>query len=143
MSNTMQWPYPGLGHAPSYQVSGIPFVTGGLTVPVGSGTPLQITFPYVTKNVTIHLLTKNKALRAGFSAIGVSGSATNYFVIDSNSPSDPVVTFDTKCSSIFLISNSEDQLSASIFASLTSIPISELANSGPKGANWSGSSGVG
>jgi len=134
---------PGLSSVGSYQVSGIPFATSSDAIPALGTAPLQISFPYVTKNVTVHLLNKNKKLRVGFSQNGVTGSGTNYFVIDSNSPSDPITTFDVKCSSIFLLSDSADILTGSVYAGLTSIQTTELVNSGPSGNNWSGSVGVG
>ena len=143
MSATMNWPYAGLGNAPSYQVAGIPFTTYSAAIPSLGNAPLQITFPYVTKNVSVHLFNKNKILRVGFSQNGITGSGTNYFFIDSNSPSDPIFTFDVKCSSIFLLSDDTTTLTASVYAALTGIPTSELFGTGPGGANWSGSSGVG
>ena len=142
MSN-IQWPYAGLGNAPSYQVSGIPFATSSNAIPALGTAPLQINFPYVTKNVTVHLLNKSKKLRVGFSQNGVTGSGTNYFVIDTNTPANPVVTFDVKCSSIFLLSDDGTVLTGSVYAALTGIQKSELQASGPSGANWSGSLGVG
>ena len=75
MSNTMQWPSPGLGHVPSYQVSGIPFVTGGMTI---SSTPVQIQFPFVTSWIYI-VHHDGHDLRVGFSANGVNNS--KYFLV--------------------------------------------------------------
>ena len=44
----------GLHNVGSYQVSGIPYVTGGLTAPTGSGTPIAVNFPSVTQRFWIH-----------------------------------------------------------------------------------------
>ena len=138
--SNLNWQYPGLADVGSYQVSAIPFVTGGITV---SSTPIQITFPSVTSWIYV-VHHDNDTLRVGFSANGVSGS--NYFLVPgagtnglSQTPVLPV-----KCSSIFLMrDNAADVSDVSIFAGLTSILTNELANSGPKGTNWSGSSGIG
>lgn len=142
MSNgNMQWPYAGLGHAPSYQVSGIPFLTTSTNIPGHGGTPLKISFPYVTKEFTVHLVNKNEQLKIGLSLNGVQNS--NYYLLDSTNPAYPSVTLNTKCNEIYLIGGNGTTLTASVFASLTAIPTSELANSGPNGNNWSGSLGVG
>ena len=80
----MQWPNPGLGSVGSYQMSGIPFASSSITVPVNSATPLKIQFPYVTKFVTVsnENTGANVQMRVGFSVLGVSGSGTNFFVLD-------------------------------------------------------------
>tara|TARA_Y100001938_G_scaffold151117_1_gene246211 strand:- start:2610 stop:3173 length:564 start_codon:yes stop_codon:yes gene_type:complete len=49
---------PGLHNTPSYQVSGIPFITGCLDMTLGGGTSSvantrEVKFPYVTKKFTI------------------------------------------------------------------------------------------
>ena len=83
MSN-IQWPNPGLGSVGSYQMSGIPYASSSITVPVNSSTPLKIQFPYVTKFVTVvnEATTGQPAIRVGFSVLGVSGSGKNYFLLD-------------------------------------------------------------
>lgn len=137
---TMQWPNPGLGSVGAYQVSGIPFASSSITVPINSTAPLKIQFPYVTKFVTI----SNEAgagepsIRVGFSALGVSGSGKNYFLLGVGES----YTGEWRLEDIFLISNTTAQSSASVIAGLTTIPrgIPAVASSGN---NWSGSSGVG
>lgn len=140
MSSTMNWPSPGLGHAPSYQVSGIPYATGSIAV---NATPVQVTFPYVTQWIQITHHT-NADLRIGFSSNGVQG--TNYFLLPGVNPSNGVSQspiLPIKCSSIYLLRDASTNLTASIVAGLTSIPTSELVGTGPSGVNWSGSTGVG
>ena len=44
---------PGIGNAASYQVSGIPWVSSSLAVPASGSTPLEITFPQVTKSLIV------------------------------------------------------------------------------------------
>ena len=64
--NIMQYPRPGLGHVPSYQVSGVPFLSGSIIV---NGEEKRIDFPRVAK----HILIKNRApqdLRVHFVSTG-------------------------------------------------------------------------
>ena len=138
-NETMQWPNPGLGSVGSYQMSGIPFASSSITVPVNSAAPLQIQFPYVTKFVTVvNTQATSIPLRVGFSVLGVSGSGTNYFLLDSGES----YTGDWRIEDIYLISNSAAQTSASIIAGLTPIPRG-VPSFVSTGNNWSGSSGVG
>jgi hypothetical protein len=139
MSN-MQWPNPGLGSVGSYQMSGIPFASSSITVPVNSSAPLKIQFPYVTKFVTIvnESTTGQPAMRVGFSQLGVSGSGKNYFILD---PGESY-TGEWRLEDLFLISNTTAQTSASIVAGLTPIPRG-VPSFVATGNNWSGSSGVG
>ena len=139
-NETMQWPNPGLGSVGSYQMSGIPYASSSITVPVNSSTPLKIQFPYVTKFVTVvnENTGTNVAMRIGFSVLGISGSGTNYFLLDNGES----YTGEWRLEDIFLISNSTSQTSASVIAGLTPIPRGVPAITG-SGNNWSGSSGVG
>ena len=139
-NETMQWPNPGLGSVGSYQMSGIPFASSSITVPVNSATPLKIQFPYVTKFVTIsnEVTSPGPAIRVGFSVLGVSGSGTNYFSLDAGES----YTGEWRIEDIFLISNTTAQSSASIIAGLTPIPRG-VPSFVATGNNWSGSSGVG
>ena len=139
-NETMQWPNPGLGSVGSYQMSGIPFASSSITVPVNSSTPLKIQFPYVTKFVTVvnENTGTNIAMRVGFSQLGVSGSGTNFFLLDNGES----YTGEWRVEDIFLISNSTSQTSASVIAGLTPIPRG-IPSFVSTGNNWSGSSGVG
>lgn len=68
----MQWPSPGYNNTPSYQTSGLPYLT------TSSGLQ-HLTFPMVTKFITI--TATGGATKFGFSADGFAG--TNYFTIAS------------------------------------------------------------
>jgi len=131
---------PGLSSVGSYQMSAIPFATSSLTVPVASATPLKIQFPYVTKFVTVvnENTGTNVNMRVGFSVLGVSGSGTNFFLLDNGES----YTGEWRVEDIFLISNSTSQTSASVIAGLTPIPRG-VPSFVSTGNNWSGSSGVG
>jgi hypothetical protein len=131
---------PGLSSVGSYQMSGIPFATSSLTVPVNSAAPLRIQFPYVTKFVTVvnENTGTNVNMRVGFSVLGISGSGTNFFLLDNGES----YTGEWRVEDIFLISNSTSQTSASVIAGLTPIPRG-IPSFVSTGNNWSGSAGVG
>ena len=122
-------------------MAAIPFASSSITVPVNSAAPLKISFPYVTKFVTVsnENTGANVQMRVGFSVFGVSGSGTNFFVLDNGES----YTGDWRVEDIFLISNSTSQTSASVIAGLTSIPRGIPALGASSGNNWSGSVGVG
>jgi hypothetical protein len=130
---------PGLSSVGSYQVSGIPFVTGGLEAT--STSAVTINFPYVTNWFSI-TFDDTHDLRVGFSANGVGGS--NYLLLHGgNDKTVPSPVYHIKCSSLYLRGNTDTVSNISVIAGLTSIQTTELVNSGPSGNNWSGSVGVG
>ena len=128
-------PKSGPNFVPAYQVSGIPFVTSSLASEVPGpdsnsvSLPVSITFPYVTKFITVRNTGINE-LRVGFSPDGVVApgerlssidqdkiSGREYFLIPSASirndiSSGPpiqniqtVQTFEVRCKKIFFLSN--------------------------------------
>jgi hypothetical protein len=124
---------PGIGNASSYQVSGIPWVSSSLAVPASGSTPLEITFPQVTKSIIVkNASTGSVQMRVGFSLNGVTNS-NNFFILSGGES----FAADLKVSRLYLMSNNGTALTASIVAGLTNIPATELTN------NWSGSAGVG
>jgi hypothetical protein len=144
---SQQYPYGvGISNVGSYQVSGIPYLTGA-TAPVSSSTPIEIVFPEVTQRILVSN-TGLADLRIGFSANGVK-STNNYYVLhqhDGTTSSDySKIDLRVKVSSIFLLSNSgTTTTTVRIAAELTNIDTNLLLRSGPTGLpNWSGSVGVG
>jgi len=123
---------PGIGNAASYQVSGIPWVSSSLTIPASGSTPLEISFPLVTKSVIVkNSSTGSVNMRVGFSENGVKG--TNFFLLSAGES----FAADLKVTRVYLMSNNGTVLTGSVIAGLTNIPATELTN------NWSGSLGVG
>ena len=123
---------PGLGNVGSFQVSGKPWVSSSLTVPAESGDPLQVRFSSVTKEVTVRNDSAG-AIRVGFSAAGIRGSASNYFTLaSSGSFTSPIKVVD-----VFLISDDSSAGEATVVASLTGIDVERLQT------NWTGSEGIG
>lgn len=142
MSNNFKYTA-GLNNVGSYQVSGIPFATGSLTIPgSGSATPLKIEFPYVAQWFSV-INTNSKHIRVGFSAEGVKNGNYNYFLIhEDNHPT--ANQFPLKVTELYLLSDTGTQVTnASVVAGLTNIPVERVNNISPSGSNWSGSIGVG
>ena len=136
--------YVGIQNVGSYQVSGIPYITGA-TCPISSSAPVEITFPFVTQRITI-ANTGVHDVRVGFSSLGVSSSNNFYIIHGHNSAlaSDYAhIDMKVKVSSIFVLSNAATASDVRIMAELTNIDANLLRNSGPSGSNWSGSVGVG
>lgn len=123
----------GLGNVGNYQVSGIPYATSSLVAPASSGTPLEITFPSVTKFVVVKNVNPTSGtLRVGFSSNGIK-NGTNYVTINK----DETFCGDFKLTSIFLLGHNASAISASVMAGLTGIMGYDLT------AKYSGSTGIG
>lgn len=116
-----------------YQMSGKPYATGSLSIT--AATPYEVSFPLVTKFVTIKNTTSgaNSVMRVGFSANGVNG--TNYYTLDNGES----YTADIRVVSIFLRGD-VGPCTATVIAGLTGIESQLRTDLGP---NYSGSIGVG
>ena len=137
----------GLNHVGSYQVSGIPFATGGITAPALSGTPVKVEFPYVTRWVKVVPVTGSSAshLRVGFSANGVKNG--NYFRYlagqNTNHEGAPADPLELKVTELYFIGDNSATVDFDVVAGLTNIPVGRVDNISPSGSSWSGSVGVG
>jgi len=121
---------PGLGNVGSFQVSGAPYVSGG----IDTGVTSLISFPSVTSWVVI---TNNTATpcKVGFSALGLAGN--NYLTVPSGSMSPRL---ELKVTALHLSGPSD----VDVCAGLTGIESFSINNSAvsPSGSNWSGSLGA-
>ena len=116
----------GLRNVGSYQVSGHPFLTG--SADMGSAdTEVKISFPYVTKSVTVVCsASADKAIKvhftpdSGLSAHTIAGF--HYLALNSNEDS---FTFDVKCKEVY-ITNTDANAGFMLYASLTGIPTSSM-----------------
>jgi len=128
----------GLRNVGSYQVSARPYLTSSLNVPASGNTPIEVSFDSVTRFVivtnTLAGSEPNVPLRFGFSSNGVKGVENNNYAILNNGESFEA---EFKVTSVYLVSDSPNECSASVVAGLTGINASHLAD------NWSGSLGVG
>jgi hypothetical protein len=133
----------GLNSVGNYQVSGIPYVTGVLSVPANTAAPLEIVFPSVTQRIHIHNNSTASGIKVGFSVNGVSGStASNYWLVEPHTNSgknNDYIELRVKTDRIFLQSTGSAVTSAVfVAAELTGIELNySLA------ATYSGSNGIG
>jgi len=124
----------GFHNVGSYLVSATPYMTSSLTVPALGQAPLEINFPKITKFIIVRNEDGSSGdLRVGFSSIGVSGTVNNNFITLSGSES---FSGDYRVKSLYLLSDTSSQQSASVVAGLTTIPLRSFDN-------WTGSAGVG
>ena len=139
-----KWPKAGPNFAPSYQVSGIPFVTSSLSdteVPsdtggAGSAFPIEVHFPYVTKNIKIRN-TGGNALKVAFTFTGsfdpgqtygtgdakpiINGFNRNYFLIPAAAAGkSDTQDFDVRCKAVYLLGDG-GTTGFSLYAGLTNI----------------------
>lgn len=123
---------PGLGHTPSFQVSGWPFVTGSHIV-AGTGYK-KITFPSVAKSFTVYnidgsdlfpyTITGSCPLLVWF-GVDLTGTFPPPQVTNRHTIAIPVSgskTFDTKCSQVFIGKRETSSFGAfQLLAELTNI----------------------
>ena len=129
----------GLGNVGSYQVSGVPYVTGSIAAGLGGAQgPVQVAFPSVTSWIVVSNVGGSADLKIGFSENGVNGTSGNYWLeLDQNQVSPKL---EVKVTEIWLSGSN----GCSVMAGLTGIPnitINNL-NVSPSGSNWSGSVGA-
>jgi len=119
---------PGLGNAASFQVSGVPYVTGGIDASSTTG----LNFPLTTRWIVVSNVGGNATLKVGFSENGVDG--TNYFEVLTNEISPRL---EVKVTEIWLTGSNN----CSVVAGLTGIETVNIDNIAisPSGSNWSGS----
>jgi len=133
MSNDFKYTA-GFHNVGSYLVSAKPYLTASLTVPALGSEPLEVNFPNISKFVIIrNESTSTGDIRVGFSSIGVSGTVQNNYAILSGSES---LSGDYRVKSVYILSDSATEQTASIVAGLTTIPVRAFNN-------WTGSAGVG
>ena len=137
----------GLHNVGSYQVSGIPFASGGIQAPALSGTPIKVEFPFVTRWVKIIPVTGSSSthLRVGFSENGVKNGNYFRYVVGNNlnHESAPSAPLEMKVTELYFIGDNSATADFDIVAGLTNIPVARVTNISPSGSNWSGSAGIG
>jgi hypothetical protein len=141
MSTYNQGP-PGLGHVGSYQVSGKPFVSGGIDLSVYTSGPLEINFPSVTRWVLVrnrdNSVDNSKFIQVAASENGFSEGY--YFRISDDYTgagarrNSTTPRMELKLTKLYLTGSSTK---VDVIAGLTGISTDTITN------NWSGSIGVG
>ena len=121
----------GIGDVGSYQVSGKPFVTGGLDAVAAPGGMFEIEFPSVTQWVRLVNHDMNNGLAYAYSANGHStGEAGNVGMATMwNS-----IYLEVKCCTMFFTGSENFDVNAG----LTGIECSQIVPT-----DWTGSAGVG
>lgn len=119
-------PRPGLRNVGSYQVSGHPFITGSA---IGAGDEVKVTFPYITKKVTVIAsgsFAAGDSLRVHFASTGsgVGNVVSQLHYIHLNSHEDSF-EFDVKCKEIY-VSNPGAAQGFQLYASLTNITTNSM-----------------
>ncbi len=142
----------GLRNVGSYQVSGAPFVSGGINTAITDG--VRVAFPYVTRWVKIINETQGLGTHVGFSQRSVVGSGKReFFIVQGDRGTEPL---ELKLTEIWF---SGSCTSVTVLAGLTNIPTRQIDNVGVSPGpnrrnfatgsagnslrNWSGSIGVG
>jgi hypothetical protein len=130
---------PGLGNVGSYQVSGVPYVTGNiLCAAAPAALPERVAFPSVTSWIVVSNVGGSADLKIGFSQNGVGGIGGNHWItLDQNQVTPKL---EVKVTEIWL-SGSDG---CSVMAGLTCIANNTINNVdvSPSGSNWSGSAGA-
>jgi len=128
----------GLGNVASYQVSGKPFVTGGIDVnSVTVDGPFEIRFPSVTQWIIVKNLTTddNKTVKFAASAFGLETGEYCTVAEDRTSWRESrTPALKLKLSRLYLTGTATN---VDVIAGLTGISTGSIFN------NWSGSEGVG
>ena len=107
----------GIGHVPSYQASGHPFVSGS---DIAAGQNVVVKFPYVTKSITV--MQTGSAGKVYISFVPTASMNTPiecYWEL--NSVSSSVMTMNVKCTEIHLSEGGGAVTGAKVFAELTRI----------------------
>ena len=121
----------GLNNVGSYQVSGIPYLSGGLDATSGA----SLTFPNVTRWITI-TNSGSVDLIYGYSDNGAAGSNAGVVLPNSTTP-----RLEVKVTELYMRGGTSGGVY--VAAGLTNLPTSRVNNIAPSGSNWSGSVGVG
>lgn len=129
----------GLSNVGSYQVSGKPFLSGGIAVTTNGRT--KIKFPAVTSWI---MVSSSGMVSIAMSDNGVgSDGASNYFSLNTADAAG-IVPLNLKCTELYLSASAE--VTVDVIAGLTGIDIERIdypVAISPSGSNWSGSAGIG
>ena len=126
---SLNWPKSGRGHAPAYQISGIPYVTSSADNEVrghdSATEPIHIRFPFVTKWFSIRCTDISRPLRVGFTRNGVYGPTSGSYMVlpKEGSTQDNPIRFDMAVTDLFFTSDNQTVATDfAIIAGLTNIP---------------------
>ena len=121
----------GLNHVGSYQASARPYVKASLTVPVtgAANTSLEISFPKVTKFVTIRNdgtdASASCDMQLAFATGGFETDQSNFITIAESAS----FSADFRVTKLYLMASAAGELNATVIAGLTNIDSSHLSSS--------------
>ncbi len=131
----------GIRNVGSYQVSGIPWVTGSSSTWLANNKTIRYQFPYVTKSLTVINIGSNDVrlhfqsgsgvtiVSDGQPAAASSGNDVQEGYHFITVPSvQGAVTMDVKCTEIYLSNFSGGSSGYQVFAELTTIPTGRMFN---------------
>ena len=131
MANT-RWGPPGLHHTPAYQVSGVPWISGSLTL--RDDAEHKYKFPFVTQNIMV-INHSSAKIRVHFvskdSAGGGAIDGLHYVELDSD---EDTFSMSVKCTKLYVSTpaGSAGSREYRVIASLTNIPSGSMAVAGGK-----------
>jgi len=119
---------PGLGNVGSYQVAGIPFVTGSETMAINSED--KISFSHVTRSITVQNHTAD-VIRVHFASkdTGNTLSGFHYIELDGTAGAGEMaqVTMNVKCSELYISApNNGGTRKYRVWAELTGIGVGNM-----------------
>lgn len=126
---------PGLGNVGSYQVSGKPFLSGGIDVGAAAGDLVTIEFPSVTRWIIVTNHDTANDIQVAFSEAGFTSN--NYFTVsqDNNDYTNTMTQrLELKVTKLYLSGAASN---VDVIAGLTGIASGSIPD------NWSGTPGVG
>ena len=117
---SFNWPQNGPNSVGSYQISGIPYITGSTGAAEHLNTPKVFDFPQVSKSITIASNTSGKSVFLAVTENGFSKAPKHYFEVNGASS----VTFDIRTKRVAI--QTDNSAEWSLFASLTPITASQF-----------------
>ena len=116
----------GIGSVGSYQIAGVPYITG--SAGIAAGAEDKISFPKVARAVTVVLNTDTRDVRVHFNSTSSGNvvSGRHYVLLDSKEDS---VTLNNRCTEIYISADAANAGTAAytVIAELTGIETSEMA----------------
>jgi len=119
---------PGIGAVGSYQVAGVPFITGSGANSLKASTEHKITFPTITKSVLVRLNdpSEDHAIRIHFNPTGSGDVYTGNHYVELTTDRD-AFTFNVKCKELYISNaHASNHSGYLIVAELTGISPSEM-----------------
>jgi hypothetical protein len=117
----LNWPKSGPNHVPSYEISGLPYVTRSAGTGEVTNTVIKHSFPFVTRFFSIGNPSPNN-LRVGFSENGVTSNPTaNYFTVAAHTSASIATRHEIRCKDLYFLRDGSGNADFEIIAGLTSV----------------------